>query len=37
MVNKVIKVIPMVNQTLGIPEKEFLQIGPVGRDNPDCS
>jgi branched-chain amino acid transport system substrate-binding protein len=34
--NKVIKVMPAVNQTLGIPEAEFLKLGPVGRDNPDC-
>ncbi len=27
---------PAVNQTLGIPEAEFLKLGPVGRDNPDC-
>ena len=25
-----------VAQTLGIPEAEFLKLGPVGRDNPDC-
>ncbi len=34
--NKVVKVIPAVNQTLGIPEEEFLKLGSVGRDNPDC-
>jgi len=34
--NKVIKVMPAVNQTLGISEAEFLKLGPVGRDNPDC-
>jgi branched-chain amino acid transport system substrate-binding protein len=34
--NKVVKVIPAVNQTLGIPEAEFMKLGPVGRDNPDC-
>jgi branched-chain amino acid transport system substrate-binding protein len=34
--NKVIKVMPAVNQTLGIPEADFLKLGPVGRDNPDC-
>jgi branched-chain amino acid transport system substrate-binding protein len=34
--NKVIKVMPAVNQTLGIPEAEFLKLGAVGRDNPDC-
>lgn len=36
MVNKVIKVIPAVNQTFGIPEEEFLKKGSVGRDNPEC-
>ena len=34
--NKVVKVIPQVNQTLGIPEAEFLKLGVVGRDNPNC-
>jgi branched-chain amino acid transport system substrate-binding protein len=34
--NKVIQVTPAVNQTLGIPEADFLKLGPVGRDNPDC-
>jgi branched-chain amino acid transport system substrate-binding protein len=34
--NKVIKVMPAVNQTLGLPEAEFLKLGAVGRDNPDC-
>ena len=34
--NKVVKVIPQVNQTLGIAEDEFLKLGKVGRDNPDC-
>jgi branched-chain amino acid transport system substrate-binding protein len=34
--NKVVKVIPAVNQTLGIPEDEFKKLGAVGRDNPDC-
>jgi branched-chain amino acid transport system substrate-binding protein len=34
--NKVVKVIPQVNQTLGQPEEEFLKLGPVGRDNPQC-
>ena len=31
-----IKVIPAVNQTLGIPEAEFLKLGVGNRDNPDC-
>ncbi|MGA9320400.1 MAG: hypothetical protein WBW06_04995 [Xanthobacteraceae bacterium] len=34
--NKLIKVIPQVNQTLGMPEDEFLKLGKVGRDNPSC-
>jgi branched-chain amino acid transport system substrate-binding protein len=34
--NKLIKVIPQVNQTLGIPDAEFLKLGKVGRDNPSC-
>jgi branched-chain amino acid transport system substrate-binding protein len=34
--NKVIKVVDNVNQTLGIPEADFMALGPVGRDNPSC-
>jgi len=34
--NKLIKVIPQVNQTLGIAEADFLALGKVGRDNPSC-
>jgi branched-chain amino acid transport system substrate-binding protein len=34
--NKVIKVVPAVNQTMGLPEVDFLKLGAVGRDNPDC-
>jgi len=34
--NKVIKVVTGVNQTLGIPEADFLKLGVAGRDNPDC-
>ena len=36
LLNKIIKVIPQVNQTLGLDEKAFMAGGPVGRDNPDC-
>lgn len=36
LLNKVIRIIPQVNQTMGIPESEFLKNGPVGRDNPHC-
>lgn len=34
--NKLVKVIPQVNETLGIAEDEFLKLGVVGRDNPAC-
>ena len=34
--NKLIKVIPQVNQTLGIPEADFLALGKANRDNPSC-
>jgi branched-chain amino acid transport system substrate-binding protein len=36
LLNAVVKVIPAVNQTMGMPKDEFLALGPVGRDNPDC-
>jgi branched-chain amino acid transport system substrate-binding protein len=36
LLNKLIKVVPQVNQTLGIDEKDFLALGAVGRDNPAC-
>jgi branched-chain amino acid transport system substrate-binding protein len=34
--NKVVKVIPAVNQTLGIPEVDFMKLGVANRDNPNC-
>jgi branched-chain amino acid transport system substrate-binding protein len=34
--NKVVKIIPQVNQALGMDRAEFLALGPVGRDNPPC-
>ena len=34
--SKVVKIIPQVNQTLGMDRDEFLALGPVGRDNPPC-
>jgi branched-chain amino acid transport system substrate-binding protein len=34
--NKVVKVIPAVNQTMGIPEADFLKLGVANRDNPSC-
>jgi branched-chain amino acid transport system substrate-binding protein len=36
LVNKTIKVIPQVTQTLGVPYDKFLQYGKVGRENPRC-
>jgi branched-chain amino acid transport system substrate-binding protein len=36
LLNKVITIAEGVNQTLGEPEAEFLEIGPASRDNPDC-
>lgn len=35
--NKLIKVIPAVNQTLGFARDEFLAKGSVGRDVPVCN
>jgi branched-chain amino acid transport system substrate-binding protein len=32
--NRLVKTIPYVNSTLGIPESEYLKIGALGRDNP---
>ncbi|WP_425403524.1 ABC transporter substrate-binding protein [Hwanghaeella sp.] len=37
LVNKTIKVIPQVNQTLGVSYEKFLEYGQVGRENPPCS
>ena len=34
--NKLVKVVPQVNQTLGIPVDEFLALGAVSRENPNC-
>jgi branched-chain amino acid transport system substrate-binding protein len=34
--NKVVKVVPAVNQTLGIPEADFMKLGVANRDNPSC-
>jgi branched-chain amino acid transport system substrate-binding protein len=31
--NRLVEIIPSVNQTLGIPEADYLQLGPLGRDN----
>ncbi len=32
--NKLVRIVPSVNQTLGIPEDEYLKIGTFSRDNP---
>ena len=37
LLNKTIKVIPQVNQTLGVSYEKFLEYGQVGRENPPCS
>lgn len=34
--NKMVKAIPNVNQTLGMPEVDYLAIGSFDRDNPNC-
>ncbi|MGD8429418.1 MAG: ABC transporter substrate-binding protein [Ectothiorhodospiraceae bacterium] len=34
--NKVVKVVPQVNQTMGMDRDKFLALGRVGRDNPQC-
>ncbi|MDD9855112.1 MAG: ABC transporter substrate-binding protein [Gammaproteobacteria bacterium] len=36
LVNKTIKIIPSVNQTLGVPYERFLGYGQVSRENPRC-
>ena len=36
LVNKLIKVVPQVNQTMGLSADEFAALGAVGRDNPSC-
>ncbi|MCG8598120.1 MAG: ABC transporter substrate-binding protein [Kiloniellales bacterium] len=36
LLNKTIKVIPQVNQTLGVPYEKFLEYGQVRRENPTC-
>jgi len=36
LLNKTIKVIPQVSQTLGVPYEDFLKYGQVGRENPSC-
>ncbi|MEM7171437.1 MAG: ABC transporter substrate-binding protein [Pseudomonadota bacterium] len=36
LLNKTIKVIPQVSQTLGVSYDDFLKYGQVGRENPSC-
>lgn len=36
LVNKTIKVIPQVDQTLGVSYDDFLKYGAVSRENPKC-
>ncbi|MEM1400862.1 MAG: ABC transporter substrate-binding protein, partial [Pseudomonadota bacterium] len=36
LLNKTIKVIPQVSQTLGVDYETFLEYGPVSRENPVC-
>lgn len=36
LLNKTIKVIPQISQTLGVPYEKFLEYGQVGRENPRC-
>jgi branched-chain amino acid transport system substrate-binding protein len=33
---RLIEEIPSVNQTLGIPEAEYLKLGPISAANPTC-
>ncbi|MEH6525392.1 MAG: ABC transporter substrate-binding protein [Sneathiella sp.] len=37
LANKTIKIVPAVNQTLGVSYEEFMKYGKVGRENPSCS
>lgn len=34
--NKLVETVEQVNQTLGIPQDEFMALGQVSRDNPSC-
>jgi branched-chain amino acid transport system substrate-binding protein len=34
--NKLAQTVPNVNQTLGVPEAQYLQMGEFSRDNPSC-
>jgi branched-chain amino acid transport system substrate-binding protein len=36
LINKLVKVVPNVNQTLGVPEDQYLKQGSLSRDNPSC-
>jgi len=34
--NKVVKVVPDITQTLGLPKDQFMKMGLGSRDVPDC-
>ena len=34
--NKVVKTVPNISQTLGLPEADFKKMGLGSRDVPDC-
>ncbi len=34
--NRLVETVPNVNQTLGVPEAQYLQLGEFNRDNPSC-
>ncbi len=36
LLNKVVSIAKDVDETLGVPQAEFLKNGPASRDNPDC-
>ncbi|MGF1611809.1 MAG: ABC transporter substrate-binding protein [Kiloniellales bacterium] len=36
LLNEVVKVIPAVDQAMGMPRDQFLALGPVSRENPEC-
>jgi branched-chain amino acid transport system substrate-binding protein len=36
LVNRVVRVIPQVNQSMGTDPQKFLALGAVGRNNPEC-
>ncbi len=34
--NKLVQIVPSVNETLGFPEDQYLKMGPFNRDTPSC-